>query len=164
MSQIGKESLKNYVTPNGFSQLQDEYRHLLNDERPKITKIIQWAASNGDRSENGDYIYNKKRLREIDRRVRYLVKRLEGAIVVDPAQQQNATKVYFGATVSYSEEQGVVKTVKIVGVDEADITKNKISWISPLAKALLKAQVGDVVKLNSPAGSMALEILTIQYI
>lgn len=154
---------KNYVTPFGFSELQNELRHLFNEERPKIVETVRWAASNGDRSENGDYIYGKKRLREIDRRVRYLTKRLESAEIIDPKRQQGLTQVFFGATVTYLQEDGVEKTVKIVGIDEADLSKNKISWISPVAKALLKSQVGDQVKLHTPAGTEIIEILAIKY-
>ena len=155
--------LKNYVTPFGLTQLQDEYKNLVSNERPKIVEVVRWAAGNGDRSENGDYIYGKKRLREIDRRIRYLTKRLESAQVVDPELQKNLSKVFFGATVTYAQKDGKKKTVKLVGVDEADINKNKISWISPVAKALLKAEVGDRVNLDSPLGNDELEILKIKY-
>jgi transcription elongation factor GreB len=154
---------KNYVTPFGFNALQTEMRQLFTEERPKIVETVRWAASNGDRSENGDYIYGKKRLREIDRRVRYLSKRLAYAIIVDPEKQKNLSKIFFGATVTYTEENGSLRTVKIVGLDEADITQNKISWVSPVAKALLKATVGDSVKLKTPTGSEALKILAIHY-
>lgn len=160
---VFSNSLKNYVTPLGFAELQNELRHLMSDERPKIVEVVRWAAGNGDRSENGDYIYGKRRLREIDRRVRYLTKRLENAEVVDPALQKHLTKIFFGATVTYAEGNGTQKTVKIVGIDEADIAKGKISWISPIAKALLKAEVGDVVKFHAPAGVEVLEILKIEY-
>jgi transcription elongation factor GreB len=155
--------LKNYVTPFGFSTMQDELRQLFTVERPKIVEVVRWAAGNGDRSENGDYIYGKKRLREIDKRVRYLTKRLESAEVVDPKLQKNLTKVFFGATVTYAQEDGTEKTVKIVGIDEADITHDKVSWISPVAKALLKAEVGDSVKLKMPSGSEILTIIKIVY-
>lgn len=155
--------IKNYVTPTGFAALQAELRQLLSEERPKIVETVSWAAGNGDRSENGDYIYGKKRLREIDRRVRFLTKRIESAQVVDPKLQKNLTKVYFGATVTYAQEDGTEKTVKLVGIDEADLTKGKISWISPVAKALLKAEIGDQVEVQTPAGIEILEVLTIQY-
>jgi transcription elongation factor GreB len=155
--------VKNYVTPSGFDDMQNELRHLLGEERPKIVETVRWAAGNGDRSENGDYIYGKRRLREIDRRVRYLTKRLESAIVVDPKLQKNLTKVFFGATVTYRQANGKKMKVKIVGVDEADLTKGKISWISPVAKALLKSEVGDVVTLHTPQGTEELEILAIEY-
>jgi len=161
--EILSTNIKNYVTVLGFDQLQDELRHLLRDERPKIVETVRWAAGNGDRSENGDYIYGKKRLREIDRRARYLKKRMESAEIVDQKLQKNLTKVFFGATVTYAEEDGSKKTVKLVGIDEADLTKGKISWVSPVAKALLKSEVGDIVKLHTPLGSVTLEILAIKY-
>lgn len=156
-------TIKNYVTPLGLVLLQDEYRQLFFDERPKIVETVRWAAGNGDRSENGDYIYGKKRLREIDRRVRYLLKRLDSAVVVDPALQQNLTKVFFGATVTYAVKNDSQYTVQIVGIDEADINQNKVSWISPIAKALLKAEVGDVVKFHTPEGIQWLELLDVRY-
>lgn len=154
---------KNYVTPFGLSQLQDEYRELLFNERPKVVSVVNWAAGNGDRSENGDYIYGKKRLREIDRRVRYLAKRIKAAVVVDPQQQKNLTKVYFGATVTYLQSDGVEMTVQIVGVDEADLNKGKISWTSPVAKALLKSQVKDVIEISTPMGVESVTVLLIKY-
>ncbi len=157
-------TLKNYVTPLGLSVLQDEFRQLLKEERPKLVETIHWAASNGDRSENGDYIYGKRRLREIDRRLRYLTKRIENAEVVDPQLQKNLTQVYFGATVTYAHADGRQTTVKIVGVDEADLTKGKVSWISPIAKALIKSKVGDVVELRTPMGKESLSILAITYL
>ena len=153
---------KNYVTPTGFAQLQDEMRLLL-QERPKIVEVVSWAAGNGDRSENGDYLYGKKRLREIDRRVRYLTKRLETAIVVNPELQKNLTKVFFGATVTYAEEGAAALTVQIVGVDEADLAKHKISFTSPLAKALLKSEVGDIVKCKAPQGDISVKVVAIHY-
>ncbi|OAI49452.1 transcription elongation factor GreB [Gammaproteobacteria bacterium SCGC AG-212-F23] len=154
---------KNYVTPTGFADLENELRQLLSDERPKVVEAVRWAASNGDRSENADYIYGKRRLREIDRRVRYLTKRITNAEIVDPNLQKNLTKVFFGATVTYLQKDGSEKTVKIVGIDEANLEKGKISWISPVAKALLKSAVGDVVKLHTPNGTETLEILAIKY-
>jgi transcription elongation factor GreB len=156
-------NVKNYVTPNGYADLQNELRFLLKEERPKIVETVSWAAKNGDRSENGDYIYGKKRLREIDRRVRYLTKRIENAEVVDPKLQQHLTQVFFGATVTYLQKDGLKKTVKLVGFDEADLNKNKISWISPVAKSLLKARVGDVVEFRTPSGTESLEVLAIKY-
>jgi len=156
-------SVKNYMTPQGFATLQTELRQLMRDERPKIVEIVSWAAGNGDRSENGDYIYGKKRLREIDRRVRYLTKRLESAVVVDPQQQQGLQQVFFGATVTYAREDASEHTVTLVGVDEADAQLGKISWLAPVAKALLKARIGDCVTLRTPAGSEVLEILAIRY-
>ncbi|WP_245954030.1 transcription elongation factor GreB [Legionella donaldsonii] len=157
-------SIKNYMTPVGFSMLQSELRHLVSNERPEIVKVVSWAAGNGDRSENGDYIYGKKRLREIDRRIRYLTKRLESAQIVDPKLQVGLTQVFFGATVQYSNEKGESHTVKIVGVDEADISAGKISWISPLAKTLLKARVGDRVTLRVNGEESKLTVTTISYV
>jgi transcription elongation factor GreB len=154
---------KNYVTPFGLAQLQNELRYLLKDERPKIVETVRWAAGNGDRSENGDYIYGKRRLREIDRRVRYLTKRIESAEVVDPKLQQNLQQVFFGATVTYVQEDNIEVTVKIVGIDEADLEKGKISWISPVAKALMKSRVDDNVVIHTPAGKQTVEILDIKY-
>ncbi len=155
--------LKNYMTPYGFAQLREELRYLLRDERPKIVETVRWAAGNGDRSENGDYIYGKRRLREIDRRVRYLTKQIESAVIVDPQQQKNLTRVFFGATLTYQQKNGNQQTVKLVGIDEADLAKNKISWISPIAKALLKSQVGDIIEFNTPAGIEIIEVLSIEY-
>jgi transcription elongation factor GreB len=156
-------NLKNYMTPTGFAILQEELRTLMREERPKIVEIVSWAAGNGDRSENGDYIYGKKRLREIDRRVRYLNKRLETAEVVDPKQQQNLERVYFGATVTYVRADDSEHTVTLVGVDEADLTQGKISWISPVARALMKAQLGDTPELRTPAGVETIEVIAIRY-
>lgn len=154
---------KNYVTPFGLSALQNELRALMKEERPKIVDTVRWAAKNGDRSENGDYIYGKRRLREIDRRVRYLSKRIESAIVVDPELQKNLTRVFFGATVTYEDEDRNNTTVKIVGIDEADLKEGKISWTSPVAKALMKSEVGDTVKLKTPEKKTILKILAIKY-
>lgn len=154
---------KNYMTPLGLKTLQAELRQLMSEERPKIVEIVSWAAGNGDRSENGDYLYGKKRLREIDRRARYLSKRIESAEVVDPAQQKNRDQVFFGATVTFARDEGTEQTVKIVGVDEADLAVGKISWLSPVARALMKAAVGDVVEVRTPAGRDALEIIAIKY-
>lgn len=154
---------KNYVTPDGFAALQNELRALMHDERPKIVEIVSWAAGNGDRSENGDYIYGKKRLREIDRRVRYLTKRIESAVVVDPAEQKNRNQVFFGAKVTYAREDDTQYSVKIVGVDEADMAQGKISWISPVARALVKTKVGDCVEVKTPAGLQVLEVISINY-
>lgn len=161
--EIVSHTSKNYVTPHGFSELQNELRNLLKKERPQVVETVRWAASNGDRSENGDYIYGKRRLREIDRRIRYLTKRIESAEVVNPELQKNMTRVFFGATVTYVENDDVEKTVTIVGIDEADLTKDKISWISPVAKALMKSEVGDVVKLHKPLAVVSLKILKIKY-
>jgi len=157
-------NVKNYMTPAGHAALEDELRHLKRVERPKIVEIVSWAAGNGDRSENGDYIYGKKRLREIDRRLRYLAKRLESAEVVDPARQQGLEQVFFGATVTYMTADDKEHTVTLVGIDEAEVTKNKISWISPLAKALMKARVGDQVEVRAPGGVESIEIAAIAYL
>ena len=154
---------KNYMTPHGLDVLKRELHVLRHEERPKIVEIVSWAAGNGDRSENGDYIYGKKRLREIDRRVRYLSKRIESADVVDPAQQKNRDQVFFGATVDYVRKNGAHQTVTIVGIDEAELAQGKISWISPVARALMKARVGDVIELRTPAGIDAVEVLGIGY-
>jgi len=154
---------KNYMTPKGFRDLQDEFKHLMRVERPKVVEVVSWAAGNGDRSENGDYIYGKKRLREIDRRIRFLTKRMESAEVVDPAQQKNRDHVFFGATVTYANDRDEEKTVTIVGIDEADLSHGRLSWISPVARALLKAQVGDVVEVRTPAGGDSLEVIDIRY-
>ncbi|HLH90423.1 MAG TPA: transcription elongation factor GreB [Xanthobacteraceae bacterium] len=154
---------KNYVTPTGHAALQAELRRLRQEERPKVVEVVSWAASNGDRSENADYHYGKKRLRDIDRRVRYLTKRLERAVVVDPQQQQALRQVFFGATVTYVREDGSEHTVTLVGVDEADLSQGKISWLSPVAQALMKARVADSVQLRTPAGIEELEIVAIRY-
>jgi transcription elongation factor GreB len=153
----------NYMTPAGFRRLDEELKHLSRTERPKIVEVVSWAAGNGDRSENGDYIYGKKRLREIDRRIRFLRKRLEAAKVVDPAQQTNRDKVFFGATVTYATAQGDELTVRIVGIDEADLEQGQISWISPIARALLRAGIGDSVKVRTPAGLEEIEVVGIRY-
>lgn len=150
-----------HLTPQGFERLREELNILLYKERPQIVEIVSWAAGNGDRSENGDYIYGKRRLREIDRRVRFLSKRLDNAIVVDPKEQPNKNKVYFGATVTYVTEEDQEHTVTIVGVDEAITEQGQISLISPIAKALMHAKVGDEVKFQSPTGERFIEILKI---
>ncbi|MEQ8396472.1 transcription elongation factor GreB [Thalassobaculum sp.] len=154
---------KNYITPRGFQAMRDELRQLRRVERPKVVEVVSWAAGNGDRSENGDYLYGKKRLREIDRRIRFLLKRLEIAEVVDPAQQKNHDQVFFGATVTYADEQDNERTVRIVGIDEADLDRGEVSWIAPIARALLKAQEGDVVELRTPAGPQSIEVVRIAY-
>jgi transcription elongation factor GreB len=157
------DTAKNYMTPQGFQALQDELRQLARVERPKIVEVVSWAAGNGDRSENGDYIYGKKRLREIDRRIRFLSKRLESAQVVDPAHQTNRDQVFFGATVTYAQESGSEHTVTIVGADEADLERGQVSCVSPIARALLRARTGDAVELRTPAGLQILEVLAIRY-
>ena len=154
---------KNYMTPEGYERLRGELTHLMNVERPSVVQVVSWAASNGDRSENGDYLYGKKRLREIDRRMRFLTKRLDIAEVVDPAAQPNRDQVFFGATVSYSDKAGEDHTVTIVGVDEAEPLAGKISWISPVARALIKAKEGDTVVLRTPGGIEELDILEVSY-
>jgi len=155
--------LKNYMTPDGHRGMQEELRRLLREDRPKTVEVVSWAAGNGDRSENGDYLYGKKRLREIDRRIRFLSKRLETAVVVDPATQKNRDQVFFGASVTYANGAGAEKTVRIVGIDEADLDSGRVSWISPIARALLRAQEGDVVELRTPSGSERIEVLEISY-
>ncbi len=155
--------VKNLMTPGGFAALETELRWLMREERPKIVEIVSWAAGNGDRSENGDYIYNKKRLREIDRRVRYLTKRIESAEVVDPKRQQGLEQVFFGATVTYAREDDTELTVTLVGVDEADLAQGKINWLSPVARALMKAKVGDTVEVRTGSGSETIEVIDIRY-
>lgn len=155
---------KNYMTPVGHNALQKELRWLLKEERPRIVEIVSWAAGNGDRSENGDYLYNKKRLREIDRRIRYLTKRLDQPEVVDPRRQQGLEQVFFGATVTYTHEDGTELTVTLVGVDEADLDQQKINWQSPVARALMKAREGDTVDVRTSAGIQTIEIVEIAYI
>jgi transcription elongation factor GreB len=155
--------VKNYMTPGGHRRMQEELRRLMREERPKVVEVVSWAAGNGDRSENGDYIYGKKRLREIDGRVRFLSKRLESAEIVDPGQQKNRDQVFFGATVTYADRRGGEKTITIVGIDEADLDQGQVSWISPIARALLKAHAGDVVELRTPSGIEPIEIVEIRY-
>ena len=154
---------KNYITPDGLVRLQAELKHLRSVERPKVVETVAWAAGNGDRSENGDYIYGKKRLREIDRRTRFLMKRLQIAEVVDQSQQKNRDQVFFGATVTYASEAGDEKTIRIVGVDEARLEEGEVSWVSPIARALLKAWEGDVVKVRTPNGLEEIEVVEISY-
>jgi transcription elongation factor GreB len=155
--------VKNYITPVGYRKLKEELEQLWKVERPELVKTITWAASNGDRSENGDYIYGKKRLREIDRRVRFLRKRMEQAEVVDPAQRGVCDQVFFGATVTVCDSDGCESTYSIVGVDEADVSGGLISWVSPLARTLLKLREGEVAMLRTPVGVRELEILSVIY-
>jgi transcription elongation factor GreB len=155
--------VKNYMTPEGHRRMKDELRQLLRVERPKVVETVAWAAGNGDRSENGDYIYGKRRLREIDRRIRFLSKRLERAEVVDPNQQKKLDQVFFGATVTYATGRGTTMTITIVGVDEADLDCGQVSWLSPVARALMKAHQGDIVELHAPAGIEQIEVLAIRY-
>ena len=153
---------RNYLTPAGYARLKAELKSLVEVERPELLKTIAWAAANGDRSENADYIYVKKRLREIERRIRFLVKRLEIAEVVDPRDQRE-DRVFFGATVTYADGQGREHTVSIVGTDEVDPARGRVSWVSPIAKAMLKAREGDLVTLRTPAGVEPLEIVAVRY-
>lgn len=154
---------KNYITPQGYAVLRDGLLELIDNERPRIVDIVHWAASNGDRSENGDYLYGKKRLREIDRRIRFLTKRLEIAEVTDPSVHFGRDQVFFGATVTYVDESDVERTVTILGIDEADSLKNQVTWVSPIARALLKAREGDVVKLVTPVGVQDVEVVEVRY-
>jgi transcription elongation factor GreB len=155
--------LKNYITPAGYQRLRDELDQLWKIERPALVQTVSWAASNGDRSENGDYIYGKKRLREIDRRLRFLSKRLDNAVVVDPAGRGACDQVFFGATVTVCGQDGAARTYSIVGVDEADAGRGLISWVSPLARALLKAKKDDWVPLHVPGGVEELEVVEVVY-
>ena len=154
---------KNYITPEGYHRLRTELFNLLDIERPKIVEIVHWAASNGDRSENGDYIYGKKRLREIDRRIRFLTKRLDIAEVADPTVHHGNDQVFFGATVTYETLAGVSRTITIKGIDEVDNLQGEVSWVSPIARALLKAREGDEVQLMTPGGVERLEIIQVRY-
>jgi transcription elongation factor GreB len=154
---------RNYITHTGHARLKTELLHLLDVERPEVVRVVSWAASNGDRSENGDYLYGKKRLREIDRRIRFLTRRLDRAEIVDPAQQAGNDQIFFGATVTYLQSDGVERTVTIVGVDEVDPLDGRISWVSPVARALIKAREGDTVPLVTPAGRIELEVLAVAY-
>jgi transcription elongation factor GreB len=157
------EGAKNYITVAGYRRLREELMTLLDDERPKIVEVVSWAAKNGDRSENGDYLYGKKRLREIDRRIRFLTKRLDVAEVVDPALNHGRDQVFFGATVRYVNDRDEERTITIKGVDEADSRQGEVSWISPIARALLKARVGDEVQLATPGGIERVEVLDVSY-
>lgn len=154
---------KNYLTPTGYARLRAELLSLLDVERPKVVEVVSWAAKNGDRSENGDYLYGKKRLREIDRRIRFLTRRLDIAEVVDPSRHHGSDQVFFGATVRFVNEQGEERTVTIMGVDEVDHLAGEVSWISPVARALLKAREGDEVTLATPQGPQRIEVLSVSY-
>ncbi|MDP1981109.1 MAG: transcription elongation factor GreB [Sulfuritalea sp.] len=154
---------KNYMTVRGHAQIRVEFEHLVKIERPAIVQVVSWAAGNGDRSENGDYIYGTKRLREIDRRIRFLSKRLESAVIVDPADQRNCDQVFFAATVTVCDADGVEETYQIVGIDEANAQEGRISWISPLARALMKAREGDTVRFDSPGGLRELDVIGVRY-
>jgi len=155
--------VRNYITPAGHARLKNELEHLVKRERPQVVEVVAWAASNGDRSENGDYIYGKRRLREIDRRIRFLSKRLDIAEVVDPLRQGDNDQIFFGATVTVADADGLENTYTIVGVDEADAAWGRISWVSPLAKALIKAREGDTIRFQSPAGIRELDIVDVVY-
>jgi transcription elongation factor GreB len=162
----GKHPLTNYITPGGLQRLKDELKFLLTRERPAVTAVVSWAAGNGDRSENADYQYGKRRLRQIDNRIRFLTKRIDAARVVDPEAPRSgaaATQVYFGATVRFATAAGHEREVRIVGVDEVDLERHHISWVSPLAKALMKAREGDTVVLHAPAGTEPLTVLEVRY-
>jgi len=154
---------RNYISPAGHARLKDELEHLVKRERPHVVEVVAWAASNGDRSENGDYIYGKRRLREIDRRIRFLTKRIECAEIVDPLRQGNNDQIFFGARVTIADVSGVENTYTIVGVDETDVSKGHISWISPLARALIKSREGDSIRFQSPVGIREIEILEVLY-
>jgi len=154
---------RNYITPAGYARLRAELLALIDNERPKVVDVVHWAASNGDRSENGDYIYGKKRLREIDRRIRFLTKRLEIAEVTDPSTHHGNDQVFFGATVTYIDNLGIERSVTILGIDEADSSRGEVSWVSPIARTLLKARVGDLLKLVTPSGVMDIEVLHVTY-
>ena len=157
------QGARNYITPQGYARLRAELVSLVNDERPKVVEVVSWAASNGDRSENGDYLYGKKRLREIDRRIRYLTKRLEIAEVADPSAHHGKDQVFFGATVTYANAQGEERTITIKGIDEVEPLQGEVSWISPIARALLRAREGDEVSLVTPGGVETIEILDVRY-
>jgi len=154
---------KNYLTPQGYARLRAELLTLLDDERPKIVEVVSWAAKNGDRSENGDYLYGKKRLREIDRRIRFLTQRLDVAEIADPSVHYGGDQVFFGATVTYADDLGEERTISIKGIDEVDQLHGEVSWISPVARALLRARVGDEVTLSTPHGPARLEVVAVVY-
>jgi transcription elongation factor GreB len=159
-------AVKNYITPGGLQRLKDEHRFLLTRERPAVTQVVAWAAGNGDRSENADYYYGKRRLREIDRRIRFLTKRIDAAEIVDPEAPRAgraATRVFFGATVRYANASGTERVVSVVGADEVDLDRHHISWLSPLARALMKSGVGDRVVLHAPGSTEQLQILEVRY-
>ncbi|MDO5692894.1 MAG: transcription elongation factor GreB [Pseudomonadota bacterium] len=154
---------KNYITPQGYARLRGELLTLIDDERPKVVETVHWAAKNGDRSENGDYLYGKKRLREIDRRIRFLTKRLEIAEVTDPSVHHGGEQVFFGARVCYADDEGEERTITIKGIDEVDNSQGEVSWISPIARTLLRARVGDVLQLSTPVGLKEIEVLGVDY-
>lgn len=163
-AEAGAGVARNYITPAGHARMRAELLQLLDVERPEVVRVVSWAASNGDRSENGDYLYGKRRLREIDRRIRFLTRRLDRAEVVDPCAQRGNDQVFFGATVTYLQSDGLERTVSIVGIDEVDPLRGRISWISPVAKALIRSREGDSVVLQTPAGRLELEVLEVRYL
>jgi len=154
---------KNYITPRGYKTLRDELLQLIDEERPKVVDVVHWAASNGDRSENGDYLYGKKRLREIDRRIRFLTRRLEIAVITEPSLHHGNDQIFFGATVTYVDDADQERTITITGIDEADSAAGEVSWISPIARTLLKARVGDVLRLPMPERVAEIEVLDVKY-
>ena len=154
---------KNYITPAGYARMRSELFELIDNERPKVVEVVHWAASNGDRSENGDYLYGKKRLREIDRRIRFLTQRLEIAVISDPGLHFGSDQIFFGATASYADAAGLERSITILGIDEADSSKNEVSWVSPIARTLLKARTGDVLKLPTPKGVEEIEVMSVRY-
>ena len=154
---------KNYITPQGYARIRSELLDLIDNERPKVVEIVHWAASNGDRSENGDYIYGKKRLREIDRRIRFLTKRIEIMVISDPAVHHGSDQVFFGARVTYMDDAGVQRTVTILGIDEAESSQAQVTWVSPIARTLLKSRVGDVLQLVTPVGTVEIEVISVHY-
>ncbi len=157
------QGARNYITPAGYARLRTELLDLIDKERPQVVEVVHWAASNGDRSENGDYLYGKKRLREIDRRIRFLTRRLEIAEVTDPSVHHGRDQVFFGATVTYAEQDGTERTVTILGIDEADSLQGQVSWVSPIARTLLKSHCGDVLRLVTPSGVLEIEVLEVSY-
>ena len=157
------QGARNYITPAGYARLRTELLDLIDKERPQVVEVVHWAASNGDRSENGDYLYGKKRLREIDRRIRFLTRRLEIAEVTDPSVHHGRDQVFFGATVTYAEQDGTERTVTILGIDEADSLQGQVSWVSPIARTLLKSHCGDVLRLVTPSGMLEIEVLEVSY-
>lgn len=154
---------KNYITPQGYARLRSELLDLIDSERPKVVEVVHWAASNGDRSENGDYLYGKKRLREIDRRIRFLTRRMEIAEITNPSRHFGNDQIFFGATVTYANTQGEERTITITGIDEANSSLGEVSWIAPIARTLLKARVGDVLKLVMPDRIDEIEVLDVRY-
>ena len=154
---------KNYITPAGYAALRHELLDLIDNERPQIVDVVHWAASNGDRSENGDYLYGKKRLREIDRRIRFLTKRMEIAEITEPSVHHGSDQVFFGATVTYADAAGLARSVRIVGIDEADSAQGEVSWVSPIARTLLKAREGDELTLITPQGPVVIEVMEVRY-